>query len=134
MHLVDEEHGALALLAQAPLGVGERLADVFDAGGGRRQRDQVLGRGGGQEPGQGRLAGAGRAPQDGGSDPVGLGQRPQRGARADQVLLADHLVERARAQTGGQRGLTFELPVGGVGEEAVAHRPGRCVAIASRSR
>ena len=69
--LVDEEHGALAVLAQPPLGLGQRLAHVLDAGRGGREGDQVLGRGGRQQTGQGGLAGAGRPPQDGGAHPVG---------------------------------------------------------------
>ncbi len=118
VHLVDEEHGPLALLAQAVLRLGQRLADVLHAGGRGRERGQVLGGGVGQEPGQGGLAGAGGPPQDRRADPVRLGQAAQRRAGADEVLLAHDLVEGAGAEAGGQGGLAPEAAVGGVGEEA----------------
>ncbi len=123
MHLVDEEHGALALLAQAALGLGQGLAHVLHAGGRGRQRGQVLGGGVGQQAGQGGLAGAGGAPQDRRPDPVGLGQQAQGGTGADEVLLAHDLIEGAGAETGCQRRLALEAAVGGVGEEAQGGGP-----------
>ena len=117
VHLVDEEHRPLALLAEAPLGVRHRLADVLHAGGGGRERGQVLGGGVGQDAGQGRLSGAGGAPEDGGDDAVRLGQHAQRGAGRDQVLLAHDLVERAGTESGGQGGLALEAAVRRVAEE-----------------
>jgi hypothetical protein len=74
VHLVDEEHRALALLAEAALGLGQGLAHVLHAGGRGGERDEVLGGGVGQQSGQGCLSGAGGAPQDRRPDPVGLGQ------------------------------------------------------------
>ena len=123
VHLVDEEHGALAVLAQAPLRLGQRLADVLDSGRGGREGDEVLGRGGRQQPGQRGLACAGRPPQDGDAHPVALGQGPQRRAGPDEVLLAHHLVERAGSQPGGQRSLALQVPLGGVGEQAHSRSP-----------
>ncbi len=78
----------------------------------------MLGRAVGQQAGQRGLARAGGAPQDGRADAVGFGQGAQRGAGPDQVLLAHHLVEGARAQPGGQGGALAEPSVGGVVEQA----------------
>ena len=67
---------------------------------------------------QGGLAGAGRAPEDDGREqPVGLDGAAQELARADDVLLADVLVQGARAHAGGQRGFGFHAFLHGVVEE-----------------
>ncbi len=118
MDLVDEEHGALPVLTQPALGLGEGLPHVLHAGGGRRQGDQMLGGGGGEKPGQGRFPRARRPPQDGGSDTIALGQRAQRGPGRHEMLLAHHLVQRPRPQACGQRGLTLQVALGGLGEKA----------------
>ncbi len=117
MHLVDEEHGALPVLAQPAFGLGESLPDILHTGGRRRQRHQVLGRGGRQKTGQCGLARPGGAPQDGGSDAIALSQRAQRRAGPDQMLLAHHFVQRARPQACGKRRLALQIPVGGLGEQ-----------------
>ena len=58
---------------------------------------------GGQQPGEARLAGAGRAPQEQRRE-VAAGDAPaERPALADEVLLADELVEVARPHPGGER-------------------------------
>ena len=47
-----------------------------------------------------------------------LSARARNGAPGpDEMLLAHHVVERARPQAGGQRRLALQVPVGGVGEE-----------------
>ena len=61
----------------------------------------------------------GRAPQDRRGQPVGLDERPQRRARADQVALADDLVEGAGPQAGGQRGPWRPGVLGRPGEQVV---------------
>ena len=76
VHLVDEEHGALAVLAQAPLGLCHRLADVLHARRRGREGGEMLGRGIGQQVGDGRLPGTRGTPQDRRADPVRLGQHP----------------------------------------------------------
>ena len=72
----------------------------------------------GDDLGQGGLAGAGRAPQDdGGEQPVGLDGAPQELAGADDLLLADELVQGARAHAGGQRGFGVHAFLHGVVKE-----------------
>ena len=57
----------------------------------------------GQQAGEARLARPGRAPEDQARE-VATGDAPaQRTALADEVRLADELVEAARAHPGGQR-------------------------------
>jgi hypothetical protein len=68
---------------------------------GHRQEAGV--EGGGDEPRQGRLADARRPPEDHRVQPPGLEGDAQRLARAQQVLLADDLVERPRAQALSER-------------------------------
>ena len=57
----------------------------------------------GDQPRQRRLAGARRAPEDDRLQAVVLDRLAQRTARAEQRLLADELVERARAHALGER-------------------------------
>ena len=101
-------------VGQLALGVGDDRAHLLDPGvdaptaatncalGG--QRDDV---------GQRRLAGAGRAAEHQRHRLVGLDQPPQRRAGAEQVLLADDLVERARPHrtASGAPGSTGGWPV-----------------------
>src|SRR5439155_18327597 len=82
--------------------------------------------GAGDEAGQRGLARARRPPEDHRRQRVGLDERPQRPARAEQLLLADHLVERPRAQPRRQRGLRRQLLLER-GPEEVAHRNRRRV-------
>ena len=85
------------------LRLGDRGAHVRDAGHDRRQRRELGTDLPGEEPGEAGLARAGRAPEDEGSE-VATGDAPaERPALADEVLLADELVEAARAHPGGQR-------------------------------
>ena len=102
MDFIDEHDRARAVLPGA-LGVGHDLLDFLDAGehGGEldklrlgEARDDLRQRG---------LAGAGRPPEDERADIVALNLRAQRFARADQVLLADKFIERARTHAVGQR-------------------------------
>jgi hypothetical protein len=100
--LVDEQQRALADLA-AVLGRLEDLPQVGDARERGRQRleDQV-GRLG-EESGDGGLPAAGRSPQDRGDQSLAPDHAPERRVRREQVVLADHLAECARAQPVGQR-------------------------------
>jgi hypothetical protein len=50
-----------------------------------------------------------RSPEDDGAGIVALNLQPQRFARADDMLLADKLVERARTHTVGERARAFAL-------------------------
>ena len=100
VHLVEEEDRALAVLAQPAAGPLRDLADVLHARGHRREAlERLLGRAR-DEPGDRGLARAGRPPEDQRREPVRLDQHPQRLARAEQMLLADDLVERPRAAAG----------------------------------
>ena len=121
--LVEEEDGAPALLAQAGPGPVGDLAHVLHARGDRRQRFERLAGGAGHEAGDGRLAGAGRTPEHDRRQPVGLDQHPQRPAGPEQVLLAEHLVERARPQAGRERRPPLEALGDRSAEEVVGHRP-----------
>ena len=123
VHLVEEQDRAPALLAHAGPGPLGDLAHVLDAGGDRRQRLERLAGRAGDQAGDRGLAGAGRAPEHHRRQAVGLDQHPQRTAGPEQLLLADHLVEAARPQAGGERRAPFE-PLGDRGgEEVVGHRP-----------
>ena len=57
----------------------------------------------GDDPRERRLAGAGRSPEDDRLQQVALDRVAQRRARAEQLLLADELVERARPHPLGER-------------------------------
>ena len=57
----------------------------------------------GEEPGEGRLAGARRAPQQDRAEVAARRRRAQRPALADEVLLADELLERPRSHPRGER-------------------------------
>src|SRR5690606_7704690 len=109
MDLVDEHQRALALAAQPRPRAVKQLAHVFHpaAGGGQRFKRQlsVIS----NHSRQSCLAGSGRAPKDHVSDDRlgvlgGMQQSAQRALRPHQVLLADEVSGRARAQPGRERG------------------------------
>ena len=102
MDLVDEDDRARAVLLGA-LGVGHHLLDFLDAGEHGGELDE-LGLGHARDDLRQRgLAGAGRPPEDERADVVALDLGAQRLARADQVLLADVFIERARTHAVGER-------------------------------
>ena len=100
--LVDEQQRGPALgMAQA--GGLEDLLEVGDAGEDGADLDEGgVGRGG-EEAGDGGLADAGRAPEDGRAERAGGEHVAERGARAEQVVLADHVGEALRPQAVGER-------------------------------
>jgi hypothetical protein len=102
VHLVDEDHRAPARRLHH-LGALDRLADVLHTTEHRRHGDELRIEGVGHQPRQRGLAHARRAPQDHRMQPPRIERRAQRLARPEQVLLADDLVERVRAQPLGQR-------------------------------
>ena len=78
-----------------------------------------MGAGGvGDDAGQGGLAGAGRAVEDHAAELVGLDGAAQEPARADDVLLADELVQRARPHARRQRLFLLDQLLAAVVEEA----------------
>ena len=101
--LVHEEDGALAELAAALLRVGDGGADVGHAGQHRVDGDEVRPRGVGDDPRQRGLARARRPVEDHRAELVGLDGAAQQPARPHDVLLADELVQRARAHPRGER-------------------------------
>ena len=101
------------------LGLGDRGADLGDAGHDRRHAVEVGADLGREQAGEAGLAGPGRSPQQQRREVPARDAAPERPALADEVLLADELVEVARAHPGGQR-----LPLGrwleeGLGSGAV---------------
>ncbi|GAA3501911.1 hypothetical protein GCM10019016_090190 [Streptomyces prasinosporus] len=146
--LVEEEDGLLAVPAGGAAGAVDDPADLLDARGDRRQLDEALVGGLGDDVGQGRLAGAGRPPQDHRGGPRGArgalsDQSAQGGARLQQVLLAHHLVEGARAHPDRQGAagrvllLAFFCCGGeqvGLHAETLKDRAGGAVRAVSRSR
>ena len=106
----------------------------------------------GEQPGDGGLADAGRAPEDDRAE-AALGQHPpERAVGAEQVVLADDLVEAARAaagrragagrrrrpeargrRDGGRRGRPWRQPTGDRGDEKPPDRANRTGADAGVS-
>ena len=80
-------------------------ADVGDPGQHRVDGDEVAAGGVGDDARQGRLAGARRTVEDHRAELVRLDGPAQQAARADDVLLADELVQRARPHPRRQRRL-----------------------------
>ena len=105
VNFIHEEDGALAELAAAILGGGDGGADVGHAGQHGVDGDEVRPRGVGDDARQGRLAGARRPVEDHRAELVGLDRAAQQPARPHDVLLADELVQGARAHPGGERRL-----------------------------
>ena len=70
----------------------------------------------GDDAGEGGLAGAGRAPEDHGGHLIGLNRLAEEAALADEVFLADELIEGLGAHASGERGLAGGAAGGGLGE------------------
>ncbi len=118
--LVEEEDRALSVRAEPLARARDHLAHLRD---GRRHRRELLEcRAGrvGDDAGQRRLAAAGRPVEDHRSDAVLLDREPERGSRAEHVLLADEVVDRLRPQSRRERRDLRHALARGIGEE-VAH-------------
>jgi hypothetical protein len=102
MDFVHEEDGALAELAAAFLGRGNRRADIGHPGQHRVDRDKMRPRGIGDDARQCGLAGAGGAVEDDRGELIGLDGAAQQPPRPYDVLLTDELVQRARPHPRGQ--------------------------------
>ena len=100
--LVDEQQRALPGAPPARRLV-ERALQVGDAGEHRRELHEMQAGAGGEQAGDGGLAAARRAPQDQRGQRAARQHARQRAVGAEQVVLPDHLVERARPQPVGQR-------------------------------
>ena len=130
--LVDEQDRAASLEREPLLGLGDRPADLGDARHDRRHGPELGADGVGEEARERRLAGAGRAPQQEAREVAPRDRSAERAAIADEVALADELLERPRAHARGQR-----LPLGrrseqGFGLGAGDGAPGRHAAMVSR--
>ena len=97
----------------AGLGAVEGLAQVLHAGEDRRKLLELELRLVGEQPRDRRLAGAGRAPQDEARQPAARQHTRQRAFGADELVLADDLRERLRAQPVGERARRAFLQAGG---------------------
>ena len=102
MDLVDEQHGALAGGAQLAR-VAHHAPQIGDAGADRRDRREMRAGLLRDDARERRLAGSGRSPQDHRRNLIGLDRAAQRAARADDLLLADELFERARPHARRER-------------------------------
>ena len=101
--LVEEEDAARALQGQSLLRLGDRIPDLDDARHDGRQAREMGADLGGEQPRQAGLAGSRRAPQEERREVAPADAPPERSAIADEMLLADELVQAARAHPGGQR-------------------------------
>ncbi len=103
VHLVHEDDGA-PLLQPVARGGGtvDGFADVLHATQHRADAQELCVEGIGHEPRNGGLAGAWRPPEDAGMRLARLEGNAQRHARAEQVLLADHLAQRLGTQALGK--------------------------------
>src|SRR5690606_23163349 len=118
MDLVDEEQRALAACAFA-LGLLEGGAQILHAGEDGGELFEVEIGALCEEARDGGLAGAGRAPEDQAGE-AALRQHAADGAfGAEEMILADDVFERFRAQAIGQR--TRRVVVKACGLEEIAH-------------
>lgn len=101
--LVDEEDGLPTVAAVVLLRAGDDLLEVLLAGDGGVHLLEVGLRGVRDDLREGRLAGTRRAVKDEGAELVGPDRAVEQGARGDDLLLADDVVEGLRAHAGGQR-------------------------------
>ena len=89
--------------AAIALGVGHHGFDLLYSAEHRAKRDEIAVRQARNDARQRGLADAGRSPEDDGAELVALDLDAQRLARAEDVLLADELIERRRTHPFGQR-------------------------------
>ena len=96
MDLVDEQDGAPPLSASRSWAAAIAARTSATPRHDRRQRLELGADGLGEQARERRLAGPGRAPQEDRREVPAVDGAPQRPALADEVLLADELVERPR--------------------------------------
>ena len=92
-----------AVEVQPLLGLGDRAADLGDARHDRRERGEMGADLRGEEAGEARLAGPGGPHSRSDERWPARDAASERTALADEVLLADELVEIPRAHPGGER-------------------------------
>jgi hypothetical protein len=101
--LIDEEDGAGAEFRRF-FGVDHDLLDLLDAGEHGGELDEAGAGDVGDDAGEGGLADSGRSPEDHRGRVVALDLNAERLAGGEEMLLADVLVEVARAHAVGERG------------------------------
>src|SRR5437868_227126 len=103
MDLVDEQDRPGAVEGQLVLGPGDRGANFGHTAHHRRQRRELGADRFREESGEGRLAAARRAPEEERGE-MAAGNGTAKGSTlADEVLLPDELVQRARPHPGRER-------------------------------
>ena len=102
VNLVDEQQRA-ATVAATDLGRFEDLLQIRNAREDRADLHEGEVSDVGQKPCNCGLANSRRSPQDQGAQGVGTEHRAKRTVRAEQFVLANHLLQRARAQAVRQR-------------------------------
>ncbi len=123
--LVDEQERGLTRAAPR-LRLLVDLAQVRHPGHHRRELHQRLAQAPGEQAGERRFAGAGRPPQDDRAELAAGEHAPERRIRAEQMVLADQLLECLRAQPVGERlaGGDRGAAASGLGpSEQIAHPP-----------
>ena len=128
VHFVDEDDAGAAGPARGLCAV-DGLADVLDAAEHGRDDDELGLEGPRHQPRQRGLAHPRRAPQDHRMQPAGGEGRSQRLAGRQQVALADHFAQHARAQALGQRRVALWRRQQRIGIFVVEQRSGHGAAI-----
>src|SRR3954464_6042657 len=95
VNLIEEEHRALAMQAEALFGVVDDFANFLDADSRGVELLEVRFAVVCNQRGERGFAGAGRAVEDHTGKPIGLEHAAQELARAEKMLLAGKFVERA---------------------------------------
>ena len=103
VNLVDEQNRPPAGGAALQLGRRHDFADLLDAGEHRAELHEMRAGHLGDDAGQRGLAGPRRSPEDDRLQEVALDRLAQGHAGREDVLLTDHLVERPRPHSFGER-------------------------------
>jgi hypothetical protein len=103
LHFIHEDDRALLhQTITRGLGTFDRFADVLDPAQHGADADELRVKGIGHQARDGRLAHTRRTPEDAAVRAARLEREPQRHARAQHMLLPDHLAQRAGPQALGQ--------------------------------
>ncbi len=119
--LVDEQDRTPGFEREPVLRLGDGGPDLGHPGHDRGHRAELGADGVREQAGERRLAGARRAPQEQAREVTARDRAAEGAALADEVGLADELVERARAHARGER-----LPLGRWSEQGFGTRARWC--------